>query len=109
MFSRKRRLESLLEIEKLSQICHDARFTKVVEQGRHLVTRSAIDLEEQGITSSCREYTLPRDDQNCYPKETIGDSTRIGPSMEAKLLQAGFFRFRNTFCNSGRRRNPSRN
>ena len=47
--------EHLLETEKLTQMCQDARFTKTVTKEQLVVTRSEIALEEQGVTCSCRE------------------------------------------------------
>ena len=54
---------------ELSQVCQDAGTTETVTKRQFFVTRSAIALGEQCITSSCREHTHPRDEfkkkKNC--------------------------------------------
>ena len=63
-------------------MCQDAGFTKTVTKGHFFVTRSAVSLEELGITSSCREYTHHFDEFKSYPKGIIGNNTKIGPALD---------------------------
>ena len=63
-------------------MCQDAEFTKTFTKGHFFVTRSAVSLEELGITSSCREYTHPFDEFKSYPKGIIGNNTKIGPALD---------------------------
>ena len=65
---RDERLEKLTKTAKLTQVCQDARSTRTVAEGQFSLTRSAIELEGQGITCSCRGYTCPRDDFRSFPK-----------------------------------------
>ena len=36
-------------------------------------------LKGYGVTSSCREYTHPRNDDRAYPKGFMNNDTKIGP------------------------------
>ena len=56
------------------------------------MTRSAISLEELGITNSCREHTIPRDQYLAYPKGVIAENTRFGPVLEV-VVTAQFGRY----------------
>ena len=47
----------------------------------YFVTRSAIALEELGITNSFRECSHPRNEFISHPKGVIGNSTQTGPVL----------------------------
>ena len=74
-------LESLSPENRLSKICKEAGFMRVVEVGQHFVTKDTGD-SRQFKSVACREYTLPRDDQASQPKGWIQGNMRIGPVLE---------------------------
>ena len=39
-------------------------------------------LKDYGVSSPCREYTYPRNDDRAYPKDVINNNTQIGPVLE---------------------------
>ena len=41
-----------------SQVCQDAGFTRTAARGQFFVTRSAVELKRQGLTSSCRKSLI---------------------------------------------------
>ena len=54
---------------------------RVVEVGQYFVTKDTGDFRQfQSVT--CREYTLPRDDQSSQPRGWIQGNMRIGPVLE---------------------------
>ena len=57
----------------------DAGFLSVVEIGQYFMTK---DTEEQFFARTCREYTLPREDEASQPKGWIQGNTNIGPVLE---------------------------
>ena len=54
------------------------------------MTRDTGDLT-QFHAVACREYTLPRDEENSQPKGWIQGNTKIGPVLEWKLQTVGWF------------------
>ena len=58
------KVESLSPENKLSKICKEAGFMRVVEVGQYFATRDAGEFKQ---TVACREYTLPRDDKASQP------------------------------------------
>ena len=69
-------------------MCHDARFTRTAATEQiFFVTRSAMELVGQSITSSYREYTHPRDEIRSYTKEATSDNTKIGPVLEVLVTK----------------------
>ena len=57
----------------------DAGFLSVVEIGQYFMTK---DTGEQFYATTCREYTLPRDDGSSQPRGCIQGNTKIGPVLE---------------------------
>ena len=76
-----RQIESLSPENRLSKICKEAGFMRVVEVGQYFVTKDTGDFR-QFQSVACREYTLPRDDQASQPKGWIQGNMRIGPVLE---------------------------
>ena len=74
-----KRIELLSQENKMSKFCVDAGFIHVVEIGQYFMTK---DAEEQLFARSCREYTLPRNDESSQPEGWIQGNTRIGPALE---------------------------
>ena len=74
-------VESLSPENRLSKICKEAGFMRVVEVGQYFVTKDTGDFK-QFRSVACREYTLPRDDPASQPKGWIQGNMRIGPVLE---------------------------
>ena len=87
---RTQRRKSLPETAKLTQVCQDAGFTKTVAKAvvkrQYFVTRSAIEVDGQGITA-CREYTHPRNEHKSSPKGRIGNNTKTGPALDVLVTE----------------------
>ena len=64
------RIESLSPENKVSKICKEAGFMRVVEVGQYFITKDTGDFR-QFRSAACREYTLHRDDPASQPKEWI--------------------------------------
>ena len=75
------RIEKLSQKDKLSKFCMDAGFLSVVENGQYFKTKDTDDLT-QFNTVTCREYTLPREEEASQPKGWIQGDTKIGPVLE---------------------------
>ena len=74
-------VESLSPESRLSTVCKEANFIRVVENGQYFVARNAGEFLH---TVACREYTLPRDDKSSQPKGWIQRNMRIGPVLEVR-------------------------
>ena len=74
-------IESLSLENRVSRVCKEARFMRVVEVGQYLVTKDTGNLR-QFRSVACREYTLLRDDPASEAKGWIQGKTRIGPVLE---------------------------
>ena len=72
-------VKSLSPENRLSKICEEAGFMRVVEVGHFFVTRDAGEFRQ---TVVCFEYTLPQDDNASHPKGWIRGSMRNGPVLE---------------------------
>ena len=75
------RIEKLSQQDKLSKFCMDAGFLSVVESGQYFMTKDTDDLT-QFHAVTCREYTLPREDEVSQPKGWIQGNTKIGSVLE---------------------------
>ena len=71
----------LQQQDKLSTFCMDAGFLNVVEYGQCFMTKDTGDLT-QFYAVTCRENTLPREDEASQPKGWIQGNTKIGPVLE---------------------------
>ena len=77
-----RKFEQLSEDQKLSKLCSDAGL-KLVETRQYFYT---LDTEEgQQMQHSCREYTMPRNDEGTRVRGWIRKDTRIGPVLNIKV------------------------
>ena len=74
-------VESLSPENKVSKLCKEEGFMRVVEVGQYFVTKDTGDFR-QFHSVACREYTLPRDDPASQPKGWIQGNMRIGPVLE---------------------------
>ena len=80
----KRRFEKLPEDQKLSKLCSEARLN-LVEVGQFFYAL----LSPNGAKnpSSCREYTLLRDEKENCAKGWIGSDARFGPVSDIKVCK----------------------
>ena len=70
---------------KVSQICESAGFMRKVSIGQHFRTIQGVNDGFGGKTGSCREFTLPRD-QDSEPVGWISGRTRIGPVRQVETF-----------------------
>ena len=75
------RIEKLSQQDRLSKFCMDAGFLNVVEIGQYFRTKDTADLS-QFHAVTCREYTLPREEEASQPKGRIQGNTNIWPVLE---------------------------
>ena len=73
-----RKFEQLSEDQKLSKLCSDAGL-KLVEREQYFFSLEAE--EGQQMQHSCREYTLPRNEERTRVRGWIRSKTRIGPVL----------------------------
>ena len=78
---RDEKFKNLPEDVKLTLISDDAGPTRSVSVGRFFVTTSVFMLKDSGLSSSCREYTYPRNDDRAHPKDIINNKTQMGPVL----------------------------
>ena len=76
------RVERLSQQNRVIKICTDAGFLKTVEVGQYFMTKHTDELLQFTEPVTCREYTLPRDDNSTDPKGWIRENTKIGPVLE---------------------------
>ncbi len=76
------RIEKLSQQAKLSKFCTDAGFLTVVEVGQYFMTKNTEEFSQCAEPVTCREYTLPRDEDTSEPKGWIRGNTKIGPVLE---------------------------
>ena len=65
---RDEKFKNLAEDVKLTPMSDDAGSTRSVSVGKLFVTTSAFMLKDYGVSSSCREYTYPRNDDRAHTK-----------------------------------------
>ena len=70
------------ELKSYHKFCTDAGFLKVVEVGQYFMTKDSAGFSQFTDAVACREYTLPRDEENSEPKGWIRGNTIIGPVLE---------------------------
>ena len=76
------RVERLSQQNRVIKICADAGFLKTGEVGQYFMTKHTDEFLQFAEPVTCREYTLPRDDQSADPKGWIRVNTKIGPVLE---------------------------
>ena len=76
------RIEKVSQQDKLSKFCTDAGFLTVVDVGQYFMTKDTEEFSQFTNTVACREYTLPRDEEESEPKGWIQGNTKIGPVLE---------------------------
>ena len=76
------RPEKLPQPDRLTKICTDAGSLKTVEIGQYFMSKLTDEFLHYAEPVTCREYTLPRDDESTDPKGWIQGNTKIGPVLE---------------------------
>ena len=78
----KERAKKLSQQDRVIKICIDAGFLKTVEVGQYFMTQHTDEFSQYTKPVTCREYTLPRDENSSDPKGWIRGNTKIGPVLE---------------------------
>ena len=65
------RIEKLSQQDRVSKFCTDARFLTTVEVGQYFMTRDTAEFSQFTDSVACREYTLPRDEEE-HPNQKVG-------------------------------------
>ena len=73
------RVERLPQQDRLIKICTDAGFLKTVEVGQYFMTKHTDEFSQFTEPVTCREYTLPRDENSSEPKVGFEGSLRSDP------------------------------
>ena len=81
------RRETLEKEIQFSKVCEDATIARRVSTGMSYKTVPDVDDGFGDRTPACREYTLPREDQNSRIYATIPGQTMIGPVLQAHILR----------------------
>ena len=76
------RIEKLSHQNRVIKICTDAEFLTTVEVGQYFMTKDTEEFSLYTEPVTCREYTLPRDEESTDPKGWIRGNTKIGPVLE---------------------------
>ena len=76
------RVERLPQHYRLIKICTDAGSLKTGEVGQYFMTKHTDEFLQFAEPVTCREYTLPRDEESTDPKGWIRGNTKIGPVLE---------------------------
>ena len=84
------RIKSFSPESKVSRLCMEAGFMRVVEVGQYFMTKDTGDFT-QFRSVACREYTLHRDDPASQAKRWIQGNMRIGLVLE---VTTGFQHFK---------------
>ena len=75
-------MKKLSQQDRLSTFCMDAGFLNVVEIGQYFMTNDTAEFSQFTDAVTCREYTLPRDEEASAPKGWTRGNTKIGPVLE---------------------------
>ena len=76
------RVERLSQQNRVIKICTDAGFLKTGEVGQYFMTKYTDKFLQFTEPVTCREYTLPRDEDSSEPKGWVRGNTKIGPVLE---------------------------
>ena len=69
-------------VSSSGQVSREAGFSKRVEVGQYVVTRSPVkSMKTFGITTTCQKYTTMRDDFTAEAKGVRADNTIFGPTL----------------------------
>ena len=78
----KERVERLSHQNRVIKNCTDAGFLKTFEVGQYFMTKDTDEFLQFTEPVTCREYTLPRDENSTGPKEWIRGNTKIDSVLE---------------------------
>ena len=74
-----------VEFKSRGHVAREAGFSESVVVWQFSRTRPAILLEQHGITTTCREFSVMRDDASAEAKAVLRDNTIFGPIHDAKV------------------------
>ena len=74
--------EKLSQQDGLSKFCTDAGFLTTVEVGQYFMTKDTEEFSQFTEPVTCREYSLPRDEESPEKKGWIRGNTKIGHVLE---------------------------
>ena len=83
MHEYEQKFAELPEQQKLTKLCSNAGFSKNMGKGQFFIT-----LDEDGpddMKTSCREYTLTRNEETSRVRGWIRGNTKIGPVLDEKV------------------------
>ena len=78
----KERVERLPQQNRVIKFCIDAGFLTTVDVGQYFMTKDTEEFSHFTKQVTCRECTLPRDENSINPKRWIRWSAKIGPVLE---------------------------
>ena len=76
------RVDRLSQQNRVIKISTDAGFLTTVGVGQYFMTKDTEEFSQFTEPVTCREYTLPRDENSTEPKGWIRGNTKIGPMLE---------------------------
>ena len=76
------RVERLSQQDRVIKFCTDAGFLTTVEVGQYFMTKDTEEFSHFTDSVTCREYTLPKDENSSEPKGWIRENTKIGFVLE---------------------------
>ena len=79
------RVDKLSQQNRVIEICTDAGFLTTVDVGQYCMTKDTEEFSQFSDLATCREYTLPRDEQSSDPKGWLRGNTKIGPVLEVTI------------------------
>ena len=75
-------VERLSQQDRVIKFCTDAGFLTTVQVGQYFMTKDTDKFLQFTEPVTCREYSLPRDEDSSDPKGWIRGKTQIGPVVE---------------------------
>ena len=78
----KERVERLPQPDRVIKICIDAGFLKTVDVGQYFMTKDTEGFSQFTDSVTCREYTLPREENYLSRKVGFEGTPKIGPVLE---------------------------
>ena len=84
----KERVDRLPQQNRVIKICIDAVFLTTVEVGQDFMTKDTEEFSQFTEPVTCREYTLPRDENHLTRKVGFEGTPKLGPVGSYNLLPA---------------------
>ena len=78
-------MERLSQQNRVIKICTDAGFLTTVEVGQYFMTKDTEEFSQFTEPVTCREYTLPREENYLNHKVGFGGTLRLDPYFEVTI------------------------